>query len=98
MQNQRARNLFLARFLCETQTNLAHMIDPDDQSLPTKLTRQVQGAAPVTDGDAERYANRVGLPPNWFDRDNEALLRLTPSEYKLVNSVLSMVREQQGSS
>lgn len=98
MQNQRARNLLLAKYFTETRMSLARLIDAKDQALDPRLRRQSLGEIPVSNADAAQYAAVIGLPLDWFDRDNESLLRLSQAEYELVQSVLKLVREHQAPS
>ena len=41
-----------------------------------------------------RYAEAFGLPSDWFDRDNEGLLRMSEGDYSLVKVVLQLQANQ----
>lgn len=92
MQKQRARNLYLARYMFNGQGGISNKIDAADQTLYDRLERQTQGKAGISAADAERYADRLGLPGDWFDRDNDALLHLNSAEYEAVQAVLRVLR------
>lgn len=93
MTNQRAKNLSLARGIFGTQVAISSIITPGKSSNNTKLTRQCQGKVPISDDEAKQYAERLNLPKEWFDRDNERLLNLSNEEYTLINAVLAATKE-----
>jgi len=88
----RARNLFLARFLTGTERGQLEALEGDVSQ--ATLQRQVKNEKPISNVDAVRYAKGFGLPPDWFDRDNEQLLRMSECDYRLVTAVLQLQAAQ----
>lgn len=88
----RARNLFLARSLVGTERG--QLVALEGTVSQATLQRQVKNEKPISDADAVCYAKGFGLPPDWLDRDNEQLLRMTQGEYRLVMAVLQLQAAQ----
>lgn len=88
----RAHNLFLARSITGGE---AGQLAALQQAIPqSTLQNQVKGKKAITAADTNRYAEAFGLPPDWFDRDNEGLLRMSDVDYSLVKVVLQLQANQ----
>lgn len=88
----RAHNLFLARSLIGTERGQLETLKGAVSQ--ATLQRQVKNEKPISNADAVRYAKGFGLPPDWFDRDNEQLLRMSEGDYRLVTAVLQLQAAQ----
>jgi hypothetical protein len=86
----RAKNLRLARFLVDGFGNLTKLLNSPSA---TTLIKQGQGRKAATDADVTRYASELGLAQDWFDRDNDSLLRMSKLDYELVVRVRALSDE-----
>lgn len=87
----RARNLHLARHLCDGLGKLATKLDPETNE--AALIKMGQGQKEITDSTSQLIEQRLGLPAAWMDRDNESLIRMSAEEYAIHKRVLALSEE-----
>ena len=77
----RTTNLHLTRHLCDGLGNLAAALDSITNE--AALIRMGQEKKAITDTMARNIEQKLGLPSNWMDRDNESLIRMTALDYEI---------------
>jgi len=80
-QSRRAQNLHLARHLCDGLGNLVAELAPSTNE--AELIRMGQGKKDITNAVSQTIEQRLNLPPEWMDRDNEGLLKMSPLDYAI---------------
>lgn len=78
----RMKNLYLLRFFYETMGSVAKELNGIANE--SALIRMGQGKKEVSDATARSIESRLGLPEGWMDRDNEKILRMSPTDHQLL--------------
>jgi hypothetical protein len=53
-----------------------------------------QGEKEITDEVARSIEEKLNLPENWMDRNNEALMKMSALDYRIYKNIASMTEEK----